>query len=70
VKLSFPFALQILDKAGGGRRQGSTTSELARGRDCARRRPLRSNEQGEGEKQGSGIGYDASTRGMIDTQNS
>jgi len=33
-------------------------------------RPVRSNEPGEGENQGSGIGNDASVRGTAETQNS
>ena len=69
MKLSFPFALQILDTAAGARRQGSATSALARGLDRGRRRSVRSHEQGEGDNQGSGIGHDASIRGMAETQN-
>jgi len=68
MKLSFPFALQILDTAGGDRRQGSATSALTRGLDRGHRRPVRSNEQDDGGNQGSGIGNDASIRGMAETQ--
>lgn len=70
MKRSIPFALQILNTAGGARCQGSTTSALARGLDCGHHRPVRSHEQGEGGNQGSGIGYDASNRRTTETQNS
>ena len=70
MKRSIPFALQIPDTTGGGRRQGSTTSALARGLDRDHHRTVRSHEQREGEHQGSGIGNDASIRGMAETQNS
>ena len=70
MNLSFPFAQQILDTTGGARRQGSATSALMRGLDRGHRRPVRSNEQGEGENQGSGIVTDASIRGMAETQKS
>ncbi|HID48122.1 MAG TPA: hypothetical protein EYP40_00645 [Chromatiales bacterium] len=53
MRRPFPFALQILDTAGGGRRQGSATSALRRGLDCGHPRLVGFNEQGEGENQGS-----------------
>lgn len=65
-----PIALQIMDTTAGDRRQGSSTSALARGLDCGPRRPIRCLEQGDGANQGSGIEHGATDGEMTETQNS
>jgi len=52
MKRSFPFALEILHKAGGARRQGSATSALARGLDCGRHRPSDPMSRTKGKNKG------------------
>lgn len=68
MRQSDPIALQIMDTTGGARRQGSSTSALTRGLDCAPRRPVRCLEQGDGANQGSGIEHGATDGGMTETQ--